>query len=375
MILIVALSCFVQFAKAQIVYTDVNPDQTFNSNTSYNLDLNNDGTIDFTLTTGAYSTLPSGCQGYACLCHNTGANVSIYPLSDSVAINGGALDMNLNDTIGGSLPYSNHQPSLTLRAGSGNCTSFSSYSGNWTAPGYLGLKLIADGQIYYGWVHLSVSVGHGGYNYCYASFTLMDYAYNSIPDQLILAGQTCSKKPKATITPSGIVSMCAGSITTLSANSGNNHSYQWKKNGSNISGATNSALIVTESGKYKVTITNTNTGCSKTSKVTTVNITCKAGQVLNNEKLSVSPNPFSQTTVISFELVKDENVSIRIFDVEGRLIRTLASGALNAGVYALTWDSRDNPHGSGGNAMDEGIYFLQLQSSDFSQTEKLMVTK
>jgi hypothetical protein len=48
-ILIIALSCFFQFVKGQIVYTDVNPDQTYSIG-HYNLDLNNDGTNDFTLT-------------------------------------------------------------------------------------------------------------------------------------------------------------------------------------------------------------------------------------------------------------------------------------------------------------------------------------
>ena len=51
--------------------------------------------------------------------------------------------------------------------------------------GYVGLQLIHAGQTYYGWVRMDVNVTAGS-----ASMTIKDYAYNSIPNQPILAGQT-----------------------------------------------------------------------------------------------------------------------------------------------------------------------------------------
>ena len=58
-------------------------------------------------------------------------------------------------------------------------------SGQWinTADGYLGLKLISGSSIYYGWARLRVAR-------FVTSFTIMDYAYNSTPNQFILAGDT-----------------------------------------------------------------------------------------------------------------------------------------------------------------------------------------
>jgi hypothetical protein len=58
-------------------------------------------------------------------------------------------------------------------------------SGQWvnTAEGYLGLQLISGSNIYYGWARMRT----GSF---VNSFTLMDYAYNTIPNQQILAGQT-----------------------------------------------------------------------------------------------------------------------------------------------------------------------------------------
>jgi len=429
--LILALGCFVQFANAQIVYTDVNPNDTITCSgactNSYNLDLDNNGSIDFTIVynhpfLNYFVTITSNDSNQVA--------ASNYPLA-----------LNLNDSINQNLSFTS--TISTLRAYVQAHGGFWGYLGYFAGDHYIGLRLKDGTNYYYGWARVYVILNQS-VHFC----VIEEYAYNSIANQFILAGQTCpapsllisvsgdltfckgssvtltadnsaaqfqwnknttaiigatnysyeanesgaytcnltnscgtitsdssvvtvNKKPKATITPSGIVSMCAGSITTLSANSGNNLSYQWKKNGSNISGETNSTLAATQAGDYKVKVTNANTGCSKTSKATTVNITCKAGEVLNDEKLSVSPNPFSQSTVISFQLVKDENVSLKIFDVEGRLIRTLAQGTMSKGTHELTWDARDE----NGSMVHAGIYFLKIQSTDFSQTEKLIVTK
>src|SRR6185503_9680423 len=86
---------------------------------------------------------------------------------------------------------------------------------------------------------------------------------------------TVNTKPAATISPAGTVNMCSGQTTVLTANSGNNLSYQWKKIGADIYGATNQTYNATTAGKYKVTVTNTATGCTKVSAATTINITCK----------------------------------------------------------------------------------------------------
>jgi len=76
--------------------------------------------------------------------------------------------------------------------------------------------------------------------------------------------------PNANITASGPLSFCSGGSVTLNAPVAANRAYQWKRNGTNIAGATASFLIVSASGNYKVQVTNTNTGCSKTTGTATV---------------------------------------------------------------------------------------------------------
>lgn len=76
---------------------------------------------------------------------------------------------------------------------------------------------------------------------------------------------TVNSLPNATITAGGPITFCANGSVTLNAVVSANRTYQWKKNGTNISGATSSSYVATASGTYKVTVTNTVTGCTKTS--------------------------------------------------------------------------------------------------------------
>ncbi|HKR06754.1 MAG TPA: lysyl oxidase family protein [Bacteroidia bacterium] len=75
--------------------------------------------------------------------------------------------------------------------------------------------------------------------------------------------------PVASITPNGPTTFCSGGNVLLSAVSGLNKIYQWKKNGVTIAGATSSSYNASASGNYKVTVTNSVTGCFKTTPVST----------------------------------------------------------------------------------------------------------
>ena len=76
---------------------------------------------------------------------------------------------------------------------------------------------------------------------------------------------TVNANPSATITPAGPTTFCAGGSVTLNAVVAANRAYQWKKSGVNMAGATSASYVANASGTYKVTVTNTLTGCTKTS--------------------------------------------------------------------------------------------------------------
>ncbi|HYV94237.1 MAG TPA: HYR domain-containing protein [Chitinophagales bacterium] len=75
----------------------------------------------------------------------------------------------------------------------------------------------------------------------------------------------------ATITPSGNVTICSGSNLTMQANTGTGLTYQWKKNGNNISGVTSSSYTTNKAASYTVVVT-TSTGCTATSAATVVTV-------------------------------------------------------------------------------------------------------
>jgi hypothetical protein len=81
---------------------------------------------------------------------------------------------------------------------------------------------------------------------------------------------TVNSLPSAIITPSGSTTFCSGESVELAVPFGANKIYQWKKGGVNISGATLQSYTATVGGSYKVTVTNTVTGCSKTTTNATV---------------------------------------------------------------------------------------------------------
>jgi hypothetical protein len=68
------------------------------------------------------------------------------------------------------------------------------------------------------------------------------------------------------------------------------------------------------------------------------------------------PNPFRGTTAIGFSLAQAGPVTVELFGVDGRRVRTLARGPWEPGVWRLEWDGRDER----GNTVAPGVYFVRL---------------
>jgi len=80
------------------------------------------------------------------------------------------------------------------------------------------------------------------------------------------------------------------------------------------------------------------------------------------------PNPFNPATRIDFELQQPDVVDLTIFDVAGRRIRTLTTGALGAGPHSVTWDGKSTDGGTAAN----GIYRYILTTTT-GRTSRSMV--
>ncbi|HTY08803.1 MAG TPA: C25 family cysteine peptidase, partial [Candidatus Edwardsbacteria bacterium] len=84
------------------------------------------------------------------------------------------------------------------------------------------------------------------------------------------------------------------------------------------------------------------------------------------------PNPSrGGRATISFALRQDGATSLRVYNVLGQTVRTLADGELKAGYYQRTWDGLDDR----GRAVAGGVYFYQLRSGGFSDIRKMTVLR
>jgi hypothetical protein len=83
--------------------------------------------------------------------------------------------------------------------------------------------------------------------------------------------------------------------------------------------------------------------------------------------LSVEPNPVHGTSILRFELTRDEAVSLTLFDVSGRLVRTIWNGPLPPASYALRW----NGTGDAGDPVGAGQYFVRLATEHYVKSSRL----
>lgn len=84
-----------------------------------------------------------------------------------------------------------------------------------------------------------------------------------------------------------------------------------------------------------------------------------------------APNPFNTQTQITYRTAKDGRVSLRIYDSQGGLIRTLVDDRKPAGYYNVRWDGT----GKRGRGMPSGVYFYQLETGGFTSSKKMILIR
>ncbi len=83
------------------------------------------------------------------------------------------------------------------------------------------------------------------------------------------------------------------------------------------------------------------------------------------------PNPVRDVTSISYTVPRTSPVSLRLYDVTGRLVRSLVEGKGEAGNHTVRWDGRDDE----GSAVAPGVYFYRMVAGDFASTRKMVVLR
>ena len=83
------------------------------------------------------------------------------------------------------------------------------------------------------------------------------------------------------------------------------------------------------------------------------------------------PNPFNPVTTIRYDLPEDALVNITIYDIMGRIVRTLINSQQNAGFKSIQWNATNDA----GSPLSAGLYLYKIQADNFVQTRKMVLLK
>jgi hypothetical protein len=78
------------------------------------------------------------------------------------------------------------------------------------------------------------------------------------------------------------------------------------------------------------------------------------------------PNPFNPVTMIRFSLTSPSRVTLHIYDVAGRLVRTVVDESMEAGEHSLPFEAK---------GLASGVYFYRLKAAQFEKTRKMVVLR
>jgi hypothetical protein len=81
------------------------------------------------------------------------------------------------------------------------------------------------------------------------------------------------------------------------------------------------------------------------------------------------PNPFAASTRIEFLVPRGERATIEVFDIAGRVVKTLSSATSRGSPGFVVWDGTDLR----GQSVASGVYFYRLETPRFTQTRKMVL--
>jgi hypothetical protein len=86
----------------------------------------------------------------------------------------------------------------------------------------------------------------------------------------------------------------------------------------------------------------------------------------------IRPNPFTSETTVAYTVPSaGAAVAVRVYDVRGRLVRTLAEGPRGGGAHSAVWDGRD----SSGRIVSPGIYFCRAEIGGWTEVRKVVLLR
>lgn len=175
-----------------------------------------------------------------------------------------------------------------------------------------------------------------------------------------------NQKPTASVIVTIPAVFCPGDTVHFSAYNGPGYTFQWKRFGEIIPGATAMNYDATEKGRYRVTVVDAN-GCSAVSPVTHIVANCRTTNTVETAEeasLILFPNPATSHVNMEYTSVPDEPVFITVTDATGRVVK---SGNV------LSDHSGKSTYGFSVTNLARGIYQVHVASSKENRCIKLVV--
>ena len=125
-----------------------------------------------------------------------------------------------------------------------------------------------------------------------------------------------------------------------------------------VTNATGLMLVASNVTRDDLWFNHVNLSLTKNSEIDNAVLARRQEEEIDNFTVTqVYPNPFNPSTSIRFAVKEPANVTLKIFNIRGELVRTLLDGEYNRGVHERRWHGRDNA----GNQVASGLYFYRLQ--------------
>ena len=160
-------------------------------------------------------------------------------------------------------------------------------------------------------------------------------------------------------------------VTFTNGSVGNKLRFEWDFGVSTSTADTsrlqNPAYTYADTGSYLVTL-KVFSPCGDSTITKTVEVKGNVGlnETENVNNVSLYPNPTSGKTNIAFELTENANVSINLFDISGRLVKTIPTQFLTSGTNNIAFETAE---------LNSGIYFTNISTDTYSKTYRLVIIK
>ncbi len=146
----------------------------------------------------------------------------------------------------------------------------------------------------------------------------------------------------------------------------------WDEAGKNWTQIENNSSIVVDTAANIVSAQVNHFSIYGITEKVSVSVDENSGNIISDYKLEQNyPNPFNPETKISYQIPKTTKVTLIIYDLLGRKIKTLVNGMQTSGSYDVRWNGTNDS----GIKVSSGIFFYQLKTDNFMLTKKMIITK